>query len=185
MTERRRQIGSRQTDADIPASAAEMEMEARENEALAKIFLYLEESALLTGKHVKATTHEVPMTVNNGLVASEFVLIVNPAIVLDGHLSVIVLDLYHDELEGTSKSKAGKHALEWVAVAEWDGDQVANIITDLNVVEKNAPKLGLANVAEYVSGKFGTQLEIDRKARNARGSNTVVNAPLSYTRGIN
>ncbi len=169
-------------------SRVEAEMEARENEALTKIFSYLQENALRTGKPINAGVLKVPVTLRTKSGASEFALMINPAIVRDGKLTVVVFDLYNDglEAEGEEESELGKHLLSWVASADWDNDQIIYMTSNINPVEENTPRINLATLAEYICERFEEKLGIDQQPTAKISKPTVkVNVPPNYARRVN
>lgn len=188
MTERKRMPITTQNVAEAPISATERQMEARENVALKKIFSYLEENALRTGKPVDLVTHEIPMIVTNSSGQHEFTLVVNPSIVENGKLTVAIFDLYHDELGEEDDDVVGSHIIQWVAKATWDKDKIIGMKTNLNVVNGAEQRINLADVAEYVSRKFEQQMGIEEQSQQVAETSEPsisINVPRGYVRGIN
>ena len=188
MHERGRKSGEMREQTGGLMSRIEAEMQARENEALTKIFSYIQENALHTGKPVNAGVLKIPVTLKDKSGPSEFALMINPAIVRDGKLAVVIFDLYSDELEveGDEESELGKHMLSWVASADWDNEQIIYMTSNINPVSDNAPHLNLATLAEYVCGKFEEKLGIETQTAAATSKPAIsINAPLNYSRGIN
>ena len=159
---------------DCETSSEEEEQKTRRDLALQQLFLILESAAEKTGKPVNTTTHTIPMEIKTQNETGFYVLRINPAIISNGKLNVVVLDLYGNN---------GNHFQQWVVKAEWTDGMPQ--ITDLDelTIANNQTRIRLTEIAEHV-GKLmreETENEIDDNIK----ANFIMSMPTDYSPRIN
>lgn len=113
--------------------------EKRGKAALEKIFSLLDEDATKLKKPVTSAIRSVPIPMKEDGETVTNLLRINPAIAVDGKLSVIVLDFYQPE-DG--------HTQQWVVTADWK--EGLPVLTDLDAsqVQEDTTQFRLLEIAE-------------------------------------